>query len=147
MPRPAANPDCAAVHEAFQKFGSISAVARHFGITFTTAKKWIQKCGLGDSLKDPNHLARLNRIIQDASRRGRWKLVDADLDVKLADIGDRKLLARAIVDEFNMRYVHKKCFSWERYVLTLRLVMYDFPPVEEIARLVGVPWRMSFRKA
>jgi len=46
-----------------------------------------------------------------------------------------------------MRYVFKRCYSWERYVLKLTLVMYDFPPVEEIAHLVGVPWRMGFRKA
>ena len=147
MPRQVHRPDCDAVREAFHKFGSISAVGRNFGVHFSTAKKWIQECGLANSLNDPSHVARLKQIIEDSSRRGRRKRVDADLDVKLADMGDRKLLARAIVDEFNIRYVHKKCFSWERYVLVLRLVMYDFPPVEEIARLVGVPWRMRFRKA
>jgi transposase-like protein len=147
VPRPASVPDCSAVSEALQKFGSVTALAKHFGISFTTARKWIQKCGLADSLDEPSHIARLKQIIEDSSKRGRRKKVDADLGVKLADIRDRKLLARAIVDEFNIRYVHKKCFSWERYVLKLALVMYDFPPVEQIARLVGIPWRMTFRKA
>ncbi len=62
-------------------------------------------------------------------------------------MGDRKLLARAVVNEFNMRYSFKKCYSWERCVLKLTLVMYDLPPVEAIAQLVGVPCWMGFRKA
>jgi hypothetical protein len=147
MPRRVQRPDCDAVREAFQSLGSITALAKRYGVGFTTAKKWIQECGLGDSLKETSHLARLKSIVEDSSRRGRRKKVDAALDVTLQDVGDRKLLARAIVDEFNMRYVFKRCYSWQRYVLKLTLVMYDFPPVEEIARLVGIPWRMGFRKA
>jgi hypothetical protein len=147
MPRRIPRPANSDIVETLRRVGSITASAKHYGVTFTTARKWIHECGLADSLNEPSHIARLKEIMQDSSRRGRRKRVDSDLDGKLADIGDRKLLARAIVDEFNMRYVHKKCFSWERYVLVLRLLMYDFPPVEEIAHLVGVPWRMSFRRA
>ena len=147
MPRRVPRPANSDLEETLQRVGSITALAKHYRVHFTTAKKWIHGCGLADSLREPGHITRLKRIIEDSSRSGRRKRVDAALDVTLADVGDRKLLARAIVDEFNMRYVFKKCYSWERYVLKLTLVMYDFPPVEEIAHLVGVPWRIGFRKA
>jgi hypothetical protein len=86
-------------------------------------------------------------MTEAAPKRARRERIAKDLDNLLGDIGDRKLMARAIVDEFTMRYIFKRCYTWERYVLKLTLVMYDFPPVEEIAKLAGVPWRMSFRKA
>ncbi len=147
MPRRPANPDCTAVREAFEKLGSITAVAGSFGVTFTTAKKWIRRCGLEEALNSEDHRMRLKQLESEAPTRARRSRVDRELEENLADVGDRKLLARAIVDEFSMRYVFKKCFSWERYVLKLTLVMYDFPPVEEIGRLTGVPIRTIFRKA
>ena len=122
-------------------------MARFYGVTFTTAKKWIGKCGVEDLLKSEDHVTRLKQIAEEAPKRARRARVDGELDEILGDIGDRKLLARAIVDEFSMRYVFKKCYAWERYVLKLTLVMYDLPPVEEVARLAGVPFRMRFRKA
>jgi hypothetical protein len=86
-------------------------------------------------------------MAEAAPKRARREKIDKNLDNSPGDIGDRKLMARAIVDEFTMRYIFKRWYTWERYVLKLTLVMYDFPPVEETAKLAGVPWRMSFRKA
>ena len=147
MPRHSSCPDCASVDEVLKRVGSISALAGYYGISFTTAKRWIQRCGLEELLQGKDHLARLRRLTSEAPTLARRARIDGELESILGDTGDRKLLARAIVDEFMMRYVFKKCYSWERYVLILRLVMYDLPPVEEIARLVGVPLRMLWRKA
>ena len=147
MPRRVPRPATSAIEDTLQRVGSISALAKHYRVSFTTARKWIHQCGLADSLSEPSHVARLKQIVEDSCKRGRRKRVDADLQRILSDIGDRKLLARAIVDEFSMRYIFKRCMTWQRYVLRLTLQMCDFPPVEEVSRLVGVPWRMSFRKA
>jgi hypothetical protein len=147
VPRVSSCPDPASVERVLNRVGSITALAGYYGVTFTTARRWIHRCGLTDSLRTEEHLGRLRKLESDAPTVARRARIDGDLERTLADVGDRKLLARAIVDEFNMRYVHKRCYSWERYVLRLTLVMYDFPPVEEIAHLVNVPWRMGFRKA
>ena len=45
-----------------------------------------------------------------------------------------------------MRYIFKRCFAWERYVLALTLVMYDLPPVQQIASLTGTRLRIELRK-
>jgi len=127
--------------------GSISALAGYYGVSFITANRWIRKRELQSLLETTEHLSRLKRMESDAPTIARRSRIDGELERILADVGDRKLLARAIVDEFYMRYIFKRCYSWERYVLKLTLVMYDFPPVEEIAHLSGVPWRMGFRKA
>ncbi len=147
MPRRIPRPSKSSIKETLERVGSITSLAKHYGVSFATARKWIREYELAGALGEAAHIARLKQIVEESSRRGRRKRVDADLDIRLRDIGDRKLLARAIVDEFNMRYNFKRCYSWKRYVLKLALVMYDFPPVEEIAHLVGIPWRMGFRKA
>ena len=140
-------PDCTEIAETLGQVVSITALARHYGITFTTARKWIRTCGLEDSTKSQKNLAKLKELTTEGPRAARRARIDKDLDFTLGDIGDRKLLARAIVDEFAMRYVSKRCFDWKRYVLKLIIVMYDYPPVEEISHLVGVPLRTRFRKA
>ena len=140
-------PECDELSDVLERLGSITAVSRHYKVTFTTARKWILACGLESVLSDKGHQARLRQMVEAAPKKARRERIDKELDRSLGDIGDRKLMARAIVDEFTMRYIFKRCYTWERYVLKLTLVMYDFPPVEEIAKLAGVPWRMGFRKA
>jgi hypothetical protein len=133
--------------EVLSRVVSITALAQYYRVPFTTAKKWIGEFGLEPAVKSKDHLIRLSQITEEATKRARKARIDGELNETLGDIGDRKLLARAIVDEFSMRYIFKKCYSWERFVLKLTLVMYDLPPVEEVARLAGVPFRMRFRKA
>ena len=129
MPRWAIErPEKAEFEDNLNRLVSISAVARHYHITFTTAKKWIKYYGLGPLLSGEAHTRALRRLEEEGPKAARRIRIDSELDRTLGEIGDRKPLARAIVDEFSMRYIFKRCFSWERYVLELTLVMYDFPP-------------------
>src|SRR3981081_3775004 len=108
MPRRIPCPNKSSIEETLNRVGSISALAGYYGVTFTTAKKWILKSGLQGFLDSEDHLARLRRLESDAPTIARRARIDGDLERLLGDIGDRKLLARAIVDEFNMRYMFKK---------------------------------------
>jgi hypothetical protein len=87
---------------------SITALAEHYHVSFTTAKKWILACGLESALADEKRGARLRSMIEDAPKIARRASIDRDLETALRDLGDRKLLARAIVDEFSFGYRYKK---------------------------------------
>jgi hypothetical protein len=125
---------------------SICGVARRYCVSQGTATKWLHNCGLDPVLNSPEHRRILKKRMEESAKNGTRKRIDRDLERRLTDEGDRKLVARAIVDESYLQYGHKKCLAWERYVLTLTLVMYDSPPVAQIARLIGVPLEMFFRK-
>ncbi len=104
--------------------------------------------GRESDLGSPERLELIRDLVSRAPVEASWRSIDQEFDRKLGDIGDRKLLARAIVDEFSMRYTFKRSStSWAKYILALTLLMYDLPPVEEISGLVGVPYRLLYRRA
>ena len=126
---------------------SISALAEHYQVSFATAKKWILDYGLESALADELRGATLRKIIEDAPKIARRASIDRDLETALRDLGDRKLLARAIVDEFSFGYRHKKNGRKKRHTLVLEVMMYDPPPVRQVAELMRVKYRRHLRKA
>jgi transposase-like protein len=135
------------LREVLLRETSISGLARHYGVTFTTARKWLRARGFQPLLESSEYEKSIKRLITKATSEASHRRIDLELAGRLADPGDRKLLARSIVDEFSMRYTFKKTYSWRRYILVLTLVMYDLPPVLEVSRLVGVPCRLEYRRA
>jgi hypothetical protein len=124
----------------------MSGLARTYGISFATARKWVRIRGLHPLLDTPAHAKLLRDLISKAPVEASRRRIDLELGRRLADFGDRKLLARAIVDEFSMRYIFKRSSdTWARYVLLLTILMYDLPPVQEISALVGTKCRTQFR--
>lgn len=98
------------------------------------------------SIAPPSTKTRL-RLTSNESFEGSHRRTDVEPEQWLAHSGDRMLLARSVVDEFSMRYTFKKIYPWRKYILVLALVMYDLPPVLEVSKLVGVPYRLQYRKA
>jgi len=125
---------------------SLTALASRLGVSFSTAKKWVSSASL-DSLHSPERLERLKLLIQTAPLEAKRRRIDRDLEVRLSDEGDKKLLARAVVDEFNLRYTQGRSGRRRRYILWLKVTMYDRPPVEEVARLMGTRCKMRYRRA
>jgi hypothetical protein len=126
---------------------SVTALAKSYGVSYTTARKWVRARGFQSVLNSPDHVRLLKGLISEAPVEAARRRIDLELANRLDESGDRKLLARAIVDEFSMRYMFKKSVEWKRCILIMTIVMYDLPPVQEISNLVGVPLRMQFRKA
>ncbi len=139
-------PECHKLESTIKEVVSISALAKHYGVSFSTARKWLLECGLKPLLSSPEHLQALKEIISKAPITAIRRRIDQDLEHRLADEGDRKLLARAIVDEFTLMYTYKKNGRRKRYTLVLRIMMYDLPPVEQVARLIGAPVKQRSRK-
>jgi len=126
---------------------SISAVARSYEVSFATARKWFRGAGFQSWLDSPEHRRLLQSFVSKRPVEAARRRIDLELANRLVETGDRKLLARAIVDEFSMRYMFRKSANWKRCIFIMTIVMYDLPPVEEISKLVGVPCKMQFRKA
>jgi hypothetical protein len=108
-------------------------------------KRWLKEVGLESMLDSPEHKVALKRLVSSGPTVARRSLIDAELETRLSDLGDRKLLAMAIVDEFYAYYMFKKSAPWERYAFTLVLLMYDLPPVLQVAELMGTTVRRRFR--
>jgi transposase-like protein len=148
MPRKVRSPPSTLeLKETLDRVVSVSTLARHYGVSFTTARKWLRTNGFQGVLDSPEYHRLRQDLISRAPIRATRRRIDLELNNRLEEIGDRKLLARAIVDEFSMRYMFKKSEVWKRCVLIMTLVMYDLPPVQEVSNLVGVPCRLQFRKA
>lgn len=86
-------------------------------------------------------------MIEEAPKIAKRTRIDIELETKLQDHGDRKLLARAIVDEFSFGYRYKKNGRRRRHTLALEVIMYDPAPVRQVAELMGVRFRRHFREA
>ena len=86
-------------------------------------------------------------MIEEAPKIAKRKRIDQELEFNLRDHGDRKLLARAIVDEFSFGYRYKKNGRRRRHTLCLEVMMYDPLPVRQVAELMGVRFRRHFRDA
>lgn len=140
-------PERPELEEVLNRVVSVTALAAHYHISFTTAKKWILDSGLESALVDQGRMVALRRMIQDAPKTARRRAIDRGLETTLWDIGDRKLLARAIVDEFSFGYRFKKNGRKRRHTLVLEVKMYDPPPVRQVAELMGVTFRRHWRKA
>jgi len=86
-------------------------------------------------------------MIEEAPKLAKRARIDRELESTLHDHGDRKLLARAIVDEFSFGYRYKKNGRKKRYTLALEVMMYDPAPVRQVSELMGVGFRRHFRNA
>ena len=148
MPRrPLKRPERPELEQALNRVVSITALAEHYHVSFTTAKKWILACGLESALSDGRRGAALRRMIEEAPKIARRASIDRELETSLREIGDRKLLATAIVDEFSFGYRFKKNGRRRRHTLALEVMMYDPPPVRQVAELMRVKFRRHWRKA
>ena len=56
-------------------------------------------------------------------------------------------LVRAMVDDFTLRYAHRRSGHRKRYVPVLSLLMYDLPPVKQVGDLMGVRVKLRYRRA
>lgn len=147
VPRSLERPGCPELRETLSRQISVTAVAKHYSISFTTAKNWLLACGLQDVLDDQSHKAAIRNLEEERPKLARRAAIERELETLLQDVGDRKLLARAIVDEFSMGYRTKKNGRRVRHTLALEVNMYDPPPVCQVAELMGVPYRRHWRKA
>jgi hypothetical protein len=130
-----------------EKVLSIHRVASHYGVAVGTARRWLRDANLDAVLVSPEHKAALQRFVSERPTLARRRKIDAELEDRLASEGDRKLLARAIVDEFYIHFIMKKSVPWKRWAFTLVVTMYDMPPVLQLKDLMGTPVRMMFKKA
>ena len=132
---------------ALRTYVSITAVANYYKVSFTTARKWIRSSDLESVLQEEEMKTRLRVMIQDPPKIAKRARIDRELETSLRDLGDRKLLARAIVDEFSFGYRYKKNGRKKRHTLVLEVIMYDPLPVRQVAELMGVRFRRHFREA
>jgi hypothetical protein len=148
MPRPSLKrPKCTEIRDSLDRLVSITALAGHYEVSFTTARKWVRSCGLEAALKEEGRRIRLRKMIEEAPKIAKRSRIDRELEAHLRDQGDRKLLARAIVDEFSFGYYYKKNGRRKRHTLALEVKMYDPLPVRQVAELMGVRFRRHFRAA
>src|ERR1700688_289340 len=101
-------PECDEIAATLYRVVSITAVAKHYRVSFTTARKCIRGCGLEPTLNDEQRKILLRNMMEEAPKLAKRTRIDRELETKLQDHGDRKLLARAIVDEFSFGYSYKK---------------------------------------
>jgi hypothetical protein len=148
VPRPILRrPERGELQEVLRRVISITALAGYYGVSFTTARKWIFERGLEKSLSTEEHMVLLRRLVEEAPKAAKRIRINRELEIRLQDQGDRKLLARAIVDEFSIRYAYKKNGRRRRHTLALEVKMFDPPPVQQVAELMGVTYRRHFRRA
>ncbi len=126
---------------------SLTGIASRYGVSFTTAKRWVKRAGILDALSSPEKKDKRKQLVQRAPLKAKRLKIDQDLTHRLRDAGDRKLLARAIVDEFNLRYTFGRSGHRKRYILWLKIMMYDCAPVEQVAQLMGAKCKMRYRAA
>jgi len=86
-------------------------------------------------------------MIEDGPKVAKRASIDRELESTLKDLGDRKLLARAIVDEFSFGYRLKRNGRKKRHILALEVMMYDPPPIRQVAELMRVRYRRHWREA
>jgi hypothetical protein len=101
-------PECLELGDALHRLVSITALARQYEVSFATARKWIRSCGLETILNSERRKTLLRTMIEEAPKIAKRRGIRRQLEVNLRDHGDRKLLARAIVDEFSFGYRYKK---------------------------------------
>jgi len=132
---------------ALRTYVSITAVADYYKVSFTTARKWVRSFNLEGVMQEEEMKTRLNAMIEEPPKIAKRARIDRELESSLRDIGDRKPLARAIVDEFSFGYRYKKNGRRRRHTLVLEVIMYDPLPVRQAAELMCVKFRRHFREA